>query len=67
LGTPSDRQASVERAIASGLSAFLGADAGVGAGRIDDRQHRDAEPVGHLHQPDRLAGSLPAAPCRNCA
>ena len=55
LGTPSERQASVERAIASACAAFLGADAGIGAGGIDDRQHGNAEAIGHLHQPDGLA------------
>jgi hypothetical protein len=38
-----------------GLAAFLRADAGIGAGGIDDRQHGDAESIRHLHQPDRLA------------
>src|SRR5690606_13668895 len=37
------------------LSALFGADARVSAGGIDQRQHRDAEPVGHLHQPRGLA------------
>ncbi len=36
-------------------AALLGADAGIGAGGIDDRQHGNAETIGHLHQPDGLA------------
>ena len=43
-----------------GLAALFGADAGIGAGGIDDRQHGNAEPVGHLHQPHRLAVALGA-------
>ena len=38
-----------------GLTTFLGADAGIGAGGVDQRQHRKAETVRHLHQPHRLA------------
>ena len=58
LGTPK-RQAGVGRARDGfGLSAFLGADAGIGAGGIDDRQHGNAESIRHLHQPDRLAIAL---------
>ncbi len=38
-----------------GLAAFLGADAGIGAGGIDQRQHRNVEAVGHFHQPHGLA------------
>ena len=36
-------------------AALLGADAGIGTGGIHDRQHGNAESLGHLHQPDRLA------------
>ncbi len=43
-----------------GLAAFLGADAGVGAGRVDEGQQRQAETLGHLHQPQRLAVALRA-------
>ena len=41
-----------------GLAALFGADAGIGAGRIDQRQHRQSEFVGQIHQPDRLAIAL---------
>jgi hypothetical protein len=43
-----------------GLAALLGALAGVGAGRVHQRDHRQAEAVGHLHQADRLAVALGA-------
>ncbi len=38
-----------------GLAALLGLDAGKGAGRVDQGDHRQAETVGQVHQPDRLA------------
>ena len=38
-----------------GLAALLGLDAGIGARRVDQRHHRQAEAAGELHQPDRLA------------
>ena len=58
LGTP-ERQAGVGGARDRfRLAALLGADAGIGAGGIDDRQHGNAESIGHLHQPDRLAVAL---------
>ena len=41
-----------------GLAALLGLDPGKGAGRVDQGHHRQAEPVGQLHQPDRLAIAL---------
>ncbi len=41
--------------MAFGLAALFGADAGIGAGGVDQREHRDAEAVGHLHQAHRLA------------
>ena len=41
-----------------GLAALLGADAGIGAGGVDQRDHRHVEAVGHLHQPHRLAVAL---------
>jgi len=37
-----------------GLSALLRADARVGAGGIHNRQHRNAKPIRHLHQPTAL-------------
>src|SRR6185437_11613319 len=40
------------------LTAFLRADPRIGAGRVDERDHRNAETVGHLHQPRRLAVAL---------
>ena len=41
-----------------GLAALLGALAGIGAGGVDQRDHRQAEAVGEVHQPDRLAVAL---------
>src|SRR5260221_564498 len=41
-----------------GLAALLGADAGISAGGVDQRQNRNPETVRHLHQPLRLAISL---------
>ncbi len=41
-----------------GLAAFLGALAGIGAGRIDEGDHRQVEAVRHLHQPHGLAIAL---------
>ena len=41
-----------------GLAALLGADAGIGAGRVDEREERQAELLGELHQPQRLAIAL---------
>ena len=40
------------------LAALLGAHAGIGAGGIHEAQYRQAEPVGHVHQPHRLAVAL---------
>ncbi len=53
------RQASVSGAgNRLGLTALLGADAGIGAGRVDQRQHRQRELVGQIHQPHGLAVAL---------
>ena len=41
-----------------GLAAFLGIDAGPGAGGVDEGQDRQAEAFGHLHQAQRLAVAL---------
>ncbi len=41
-----------------GLAALLGANAGIGAGGVDQRDHRNFEVVGHVHQPHRLAIAL---------
>ena len=41
-----------------GLASLLGADAGIGACRVDQAHHRQREAVGHLHQPLRLAVAL---------
>src|SRR5262249_57157807 len=41
-----------------GLAALLGADAGISAGGVDQRQNRNPETVRHLHQPLRFAISL---------
>ena len=38
-----------------GLAPFLGTDAGIGAGSIDQGDHRPAEALGLLHQAQRLA------------
>ena len=38
-----------------GLASLLGADAGIGAGSVHQRQKRDLETVGKLHQAHRLA------------
>ncbi len=38
-----------------GLAALLGADAGMGAGRVDQRHDRQAEALGEVHQAHRLA------------
>ena len=38
-----------------GLAAFFGALARIRAGRVDKRDDRHREPVGKIHQPDRLA------------
>ena len=43
-----------------GLAALLGALAGVGAGGVDEGDDRQAEAVGEVHQPDRLAVALGA-------
>ena len=42
------------------LPAFLGALAGIGAGGVHQRDDRQAEAVGHVHQADRLAVALGA-------
>ena len=55
FGTPSDRQACGRARDRLGLSALLRRDARIGARGIDQRDHRNAEVVGHLHQPHRLA------------
>ncbi|GJE72516.1 hypothetical protein CHKEEEPN_4073 [Methylorubrum podarium] len=41
-----------------GLAALLGLDAGEGAGGVDEGEDRQAEAVGGLHQPHRLAVAL---------
>ncbi len=41
-----------------GLSALLGADAGIGAGGIDERDDGNFEVIGHVHKPHRLAVAL---------
>ena len=54
LGTPS-AEAGVGRACDRfRLAALLGVDAGIGAGGVDEREHRNAEAVGHFHQPHAL-------------
>ena len=54
-GTPSARHCSVERAIASAWPRSSAWTPGKGARRVDQGDHRQAEAVGELHQPDRLA------------
>ncbi len=46
LGGPGDRL---------GLAALLGADARIGARGVDQRDDRDVEMVGHVHEAHRLA------------
>ena len=41
-----------------GLAALLGVDAGIGARRVDEGEHRQAELLGELHQAQRLAVAL---------
>ena len=41
-----------------GLAALLGPDAGIGAGRVDEADHREAELLGQLHDPEGLAVPL---------
>ena len=41
-----------------GLAAFLGADAWIGAGRVDEGQDRQMEAFGHLHQAQGLPVAL---------
>jgi len=41
-----------------GLAAFLGADAGIRTRRIDEREQGQAEFLGELHEPQRLAVTL---------
>ena len=49
-------QAAVDRARDGlGLAALLGADTRIGAGRVDQRDDRQAEALGHLHESDGLA------------
>ena len=43
-----------------GLAALLGADAGIGAGRVDEGEERQLELLGELHQAQRLAIALGA-------
>ena len=43
-----------------GLAALLGFDAGESASGVDERNHRQAEAVGKLHEPRRLAIALRA-------
>src|SRR3979411_3344821 len=44
------------------LSALFGADAGIGAGGIDDREYGNAESIGHFHQPHGLAIAFRSRP-----
>ena len=54
-----EREAAVRRARDGlGLAALLGADAGIGAGRVDQRDDGHVELVGHLHQAHGLAIAL---------
>ena len=54
-GTPTAEAAIGGAGDGLGLAPLLGADAGIGAGRIDEAHHGKLEAVGHLHQPHRLA------------
>jgi hypothetical protein len=57
-GTPICRHFSVDRAIASDCPRSSAPLPGIGAGRVDERDHRQAEPVGQVHQAHRLAVAL---------
>jgi hypothetical protein len=57
-GTPICRHFSVDRAIASDCPRSSAPLPGIGAGRVDQRDHRQAEPVGQVHQAHRLAVAL---------
>jgi len=48
----------VPRATGLGLAALLGAQARIGAGGIDEGQHRQIELLGHVHQTHGLAVTL---------
>ena len=50
-----------------GLAARLGFDAGIGAGGVDQGQHRHAEMVRPFPSAAAPCGSPRAWPCRNCA
>ena len=58
LGEPSDRLGVGGARDRLGLAALLGVDARPGAGGVDQRDDRQVEPVGELHQPRRLAIAL---------
>ena len=45
---------------AAPIFALLGADAGIGAGRVDEGEQRQPEPGRHVHQAQRLAVALRA-------
>src|SRR4029077_3957255 len=55
LGTPEVQTGVGGAGDRLGLAAFFRVDARIGPRRVDERQHRDVEAVGHLHQPHRLA------------
>ena len=49
------------------LTVLLGGDARVGTGGVDEREEREAVPVGELHHAHRLAVALRDTPCRSSA
>ena len=60
MGTPSSQAGFGRARDGLGLAALLGADARIGALGVDQREDRNAEAVGHLHQAHRLAVALRA-------
>ena len=54
-GTPRRRQRLGRAGDSLGLAALLRADAGIGAGGIDQGDDRQLEALGQVHQADRLA------------
>ena len=55
LGTPSDEACFRRTGDGLGLTAFFGAYAGISPCRIDQRNNRNAEAVGHFHQAHGLS------------
>ena len=58
IGTSSCAISKMLRPMASDWFALLGADPGISARRVDEGKQRQAELLGELHQPERLAVAL---------